>query len=61
MGDVGDIYKIVKENKKERKRLYGINCPDCNKKQPKRIPTRLLPGQKCKVCGYTFKKERAKG
>jgi ribosomal protein L37AE/L43A len=52
MGDMGGAFREHREYMKERKARDGIDCPDCRKVQPKRIPTRLLPGWKCKVCGY---------
>jgi len=52
MGDMGDICREHKEYMRERKAREGIDCPGCRKVQPKRIPSRLLPGWKCKVCGY---------
>jgi hypothetical protein len=30
----------------------GVDCPGCKTKWPKRTPTKLVPGQTCKVCGY---------
>ena len=51
-GDMGDMYRSLKQHKKDEKNKEGIDCPECRKTHPKRIPTRLLPGQKCKVCGY---------
>ena len=55
-GDMGEMWKeynkIMRENK--------TPCPVCNKKEPKRTPTNLLPGQKCKVCGYTRPNESTK-
>lgn len=52
MGDMGDDYKAHKAWIKERKQQEGIDCPQCRELQPKRIPSRLLKGWKCKVCGY---------
>mgnify|MGYP001569974971 CR=1 FL=1 len=52
MGDTGDDYKAYKDYKKELKIVHGIDCPGCKIKEPKRTPTKLLPQQKCKVCGY---------
>ena len=43
-GQATDISIQAQEILRLRARLEEI--------QPKRIPTRLLPGQKCKVCGY---------
>lgn len=52
MGDMGDIFNAMKEQRRELKKKWGIDCPLCKIKQPKRIPTVLLPQQKCRVCGY---------
>jgi hypothetical protein len=52
MGDVGDDFRALRAYNKERKEKYGIDCPGCAIKEPKRTPTRMLPGMKCKVCGY---------
>lgn len=53
MGDMGDVWRAVRAAKKERRAKLGKDCPGCPKIQPKRIPTVLLPGQTCKVCGHT--------
>lgn len=55
MGDMGDMWNDAKSELKERKKREGIDCPGCKVEQPKRIPTRLLPGWKCRVCGYRYK------
>lgn len=52
MSDTIDDFRAMKEHLKERKQRLGIDCPGCRKVQPKRTPTRLMPGQRCKVCGY---------
>jgi len=52
MGDMGDTFNGIKQHKKDQRSQYGLPCPMCNVKQPKRIPTILMPGQKCKVDGY---------
>lgn len=52
MGDMGDMFREHREYIKDRKEKFGIDCPGCKIKEPKRIPTRLLPGQRCKVCGF---------
>lgn len=51
-GDMGDFWNDMKAERKERRARLGKDCPGCPMVQPKRIPTVLLPGQKCKVCGY---------
>lgn len=49
-------------DRNERKRVmrvnHGVNCPGCLLKHPKRNPTLLMPGQKCKWCGHLDPRER---
>lgn len=52
MGDVGDAFNALHNHYKALKVEHGVDCPGCKRVQPKRIPTVLLPGHKCKVCGY---------
>lgn len=52
MGDMGDMYRERREWMKDRKRELGVDCPQCPVVQPKRIPTILMPQQRCRVCGY---------
>ncbi len=52
MGDMGDYYNDLEKHRKTKREAFGIPCPKCNVKQPKREPTILLPGQRCKVDGY---------
>ena len=52
MGDVGDFFNALRAYNRERKAKYGIDCPGCIAHHPKREPTRMMPGMKCKVCGY---------
>lgn len=52
MGDMGEFFNDLKEHRKRMRREKGINCPGCIKDHPKRDPTILLPGQRCKVCGH---------
>lgn len=58
MGDMGDYWRDANSAMAERKAKHGIDCPGCKIKEPKRIPTRLLPGQKCRVCGYRDTRKR---
>lgn len=51
-GDEGEHWKAVKDYTKGLRAKHGVNCPGCPKVQPKRIPTVLLPQQRCKVCGH---------
>lgn len=59
MGDVGDDFRAFKAYQDERKRLHGIDCPRCIAEHPKRNPTRLMPQQRCRWCGYRDLRERA--
>jgi hypothetical protein len=52
MGDMGDIFNAWRDFKKERRRLFGVNCPKCAETRPRAHPSILLPGQRCKVDGY---------
>jgi hypothetical protein len=52
MGDVGDFYNDLRDERREKRARLGVPCPQCRVKQPKRQPTILMPGQRCKVDGY---------
>jgi len=58
MGDMGDIFNAWKEHGSKLRAQYGVDCPMCNVVQPKRNPTILLPGQRCKVDGYRDQRPR---
>jgi hypothetical protein len=59
MGDMGDLYNDLREDRRQRRAELGVNCPNCRIKQPKRTPSILLPGQRCKVDGYRDLRPRA--
>jgi hypothetical protein len=52
MGDMGDVFRALRERKREQRRHLGVDCPRCREVQPRRAPTKLMPGQRCKVDGY---------
>lgn len=52
MGDMGDLYNDLRAHLRQQRAELGVDCPNCRIKQPKRIPSILLPGQRCKVDGY---------
>ena len=52
MSDYGDMCKDLREARAEVRRKYAQPCPECVAKLPKAEPSRLLPGQKCKIHGY---------
>lgn len=58
LDSMGGFYRDLKEHRRELRERLGVNCPRCNKKQPKRTPTVLLPGQRCKVDGYRDPRKR---
>lgn len=58
MSELGDSFRAHRAHVRELKAKHGIDCPTCQRIQPKRIPTRLLPQQRCKVCGYRDPRSR---
>lgn len=52
MGDMGEFWRDVKADRKERRAKYGVECPRCKELRPRTNPSILLPGQRCKVDGY---------
>lgn len=52
MSELGDIFKARKDYIKKQKELYGVDCPECKRLRPKTNPSRLLPGQRCRVDGW---------
>jgi hypothetical protein len=58
MGDMGDFWNDVKDHRRQQRRLFGVECPECQRLQPKRNPTILMPGQRCRVDGYRDARRR---
>lgn len=52
MGDMGDTFRSWNAFNKRLREQYGVPCPECRRLQPKREPTIMLPGQRCKVDRY---------
>jgi len=52
MGDMGDMYREMKDHRKQVRRELGEDCIGCITHHPKRSPTILLPQQECRVCGH---------
>ena len=57
MGDMGDMYRAMKDDRRELRAKYGVSCPSCAIARPKAHPTILLPGQRCRwtataICGH---------
>ena len=60
MGDMAEEFRKMREYKRERRRLHGIECPKCKELRPKANATILLPGQTCRVDGYRDERPRIK-
>jgi len=52
MGDMVDIYNALRDERRERRAKYGVECPKCKQLRPKTNASILLPSQRCKVDGY---------
>lgn len=52
MSDMGDHFNDLREDRKQQKAKFGIDCPGCREKFPRAQPSKLLPGWKCRTCGY---------
>lgn len=52
MGDMGDIYRDMKEHRRALRAAFGVECPRCKELRPKTNASILLPGQRCRVDGY---------
>jgi hypothetical protein len=60
VGDVGELFNALREERREERRRYGLPCPKCRVVRPKAHASILLPGQRCRVDGYTDPRERLK-
>lgn len=58
MSDMVDMYRDLREDRRERRARLGVDCPGCRLKEPRRTPSILLPQQRCRVCGYTDPRPR---
>ena len=52
MSDMIDAFHDLKAVRKAERDKFGLPCPRCTQLQPKRNPTILLPGRRCRVDGY---------
>jgi hypothetical protein len=60
MGDMGDMYRDMKEMQKLERERLGVRCSKCISEQPRRQPTILLPGRVCKVHKPWYRDPRPK-
>ena len=58
MGDMGDMYRAHKDAIKKDRELFGRVCKGCVENHPKRNPSILLPGQKCRWCGFIDRRRK---
>ncbi len=52
MGDMGEAFNAMKEARRIRRRIFGIECPKCKELRPNAHASILLPQQQCKVDKY---------
>lgn len=52
MGDTGDDFRALRDDRREQRAKLGVACPECVTKLPKAHPSILLPGQRCRIHGY---------
>lgn len=55
---MGDDFRALREHRKDLRARLGVNCVGCVEKHPKRIPSILLPGQRCRVCKHVDPRPR---
>lgn len=64
MGDVGELFSALRDERKALRNKYGVECPQCRMcpqcriVRPKAHPSILLPQQRCKVDGYRDPRSR---
>ncbi len=58
MGDMGDIFNAMRDDKKARRAKYGVDCPRCAEVRPRAPASVLLPRQRCRVDGYVDPRPR---
>jgi hypothetical protein len=58
MSDYGELCRDLRDIKRERRMLHGIECPECKRLRPKTNASILLPAQRCKVDGYRDPRSR---
>jgi hypothetical protein len=57
---MGELWRDLKDMRRERRARYGMPCPRCKEVRPKANATILLPGQRCKVDGYRDTRPRVR-
>lgn len=54
MGEMSEMYRDLRDARREERARLGIDCPGCRKVRPRANPTRLMPGRRCRVCGTDY-------
>lgn len=49
---MGEVFKALKNHRRELRAKYGSECPQCRVVRPKTNPSILLPGQQCRIDWY---------
>lgn len=49
MSDTIDDFRALKQYRAKFRAAFGVPCPRCTAEQPKRQPTILEPGRRCRV------------
>lgn len=49
MSEMGEFYRDLRDFRALRRAKFGEPCPRCQAEQPRRQPTILEPGQRCRV------------
>jgi hypothetical protein len=56
--DMGEAFNAMRARRRDRKRKFGVACPQCRVTRPKTNASILLPGQTCKVDGYVDPRDK---
>lgn len=49
MSDAIDDFRALKTYRQLVRDRFGVPCPRCQQEQPRRQPTILIPGDRCRV------------
>jgi hypothetical protein len=56
--DLGDLFRDLRDTKREMRARFGVPCPECVAKLPKACPSILLPQQTCRIHRYRDPRSR---
>lgn len=49
MSETVEMFRALKQFGQKKRAKFGVPCPKCREEQPRRQPTILLPGARCRV------------